>query len=301
MNCALLKWLSRCLQILQMKLLLIDSLILFVTRSSVSMTSFSLHQFQCCGFYRFFNLQFVIFWVCYNVKEAVRDITMKSPSSTCSLDPIPTWLLKKCINELLPIICKIINLSFVNGKFPYSLKSAHIKPLIKKPKLDTEVLKNYCLVANLLFLAKAIERAYALQIQDYLVNENLRGIVQSAYRPCYSTKTASLHVSMTFLLQTKVMKLCSYFLITLQPLTLLTKSYFLIAWLKNMDLLWIGFHHISQIFHSQLLSIILCQSHLNHMNKYHKAQSLVHFHLQCTLCLSRISLLLMVWENDLHE
>ena len=111
-------------------------------------------------------------------EEEVRDIIMKSLSSTCSLDPIPTWLLKKCINELLRITSKIINLSFVNGMFPDALKSAHIKPLIKKPNLDTEVIKNnYRPVANLPFLAKAIERACASEIQDYTVNENLRGKV----------------------------------------------------------------------------------------------------------------------------
>ena len=51
-------------------------------------------------------------------EETVHDIIMKSPSSTCSLDPIPTWLLKKCVIELLPIITKIVNLSFINAKFP---------------------------------------------------------------------------------------------------------------------------------------------------------------------------------------
>ena len=29
-------------------------------------------------------------------EETVYDINMKSPSSACSLDPIPTWLLKMC-------------------------------------------------------------------------------------------------------------------------------------------------------------------------------------------------------------
>ena len=111
-------------------------------------------------------------------EESVRDIIMKSPSSSCSLDPIPTWLLKKCVDELVPIITKIINLSFSNGTFPDALKSALIKPLIKKPNLDNEILKNYRPVANLTFIAKTIERASASQIHDYLVDNNLHVVSQ---------------------------------------------------------------------------------------------------------------------------
>ena len=65
-------------------------------------------------------------------EDSVREIIMKSPSTSCNLDPIPTWLLKKCADELVPIITKIINLSFQNGYFPDVLKTAMITPPIKK-------------------------------------------------------------------------------------------------------------------------------------------------------------------------
>ena len=64
----------------------------------------------------------------------------------------PNMVTEKCVNELLPIITKIVNLSFINGKFPVALKFALITPLIKKPKLDCEILKYYGPVANLSFL-----------------------------------------------------------------------------------------------------------------------------------------------------
>ena len=119
---------------------------------------------------------------------------MKSRSTSCNLDPIPTWLLKTCANVLVPVITKIINLSFQNGYFPDVLKTAMITPLIKKPTLDSETLKNYRPVANLKFLAKTIERAFAAQIQEYLNINNLRGKMQSAYRPGHSIETALLRV-----------------------------------------------------------------------------------------------------------
>ena len=127
-------------------------------------------------------------------EDAVREIIMKSPSTSCDLDPIPTWLLKKCIDELVPIITNIVNLSFQKGCFPDILKSAHITPLIKKPKLDCETLKNYRPVANLKFLAKTIERAFTSQVQEYLTVNNLRGKMQSAYRSGHSIETALLRV-----------------------------------------------------------------------------------------------------------
>ena len=48
-------------------------------------------------------------------EDSVREIIMKSPSTSCNLDPIPTWLLKKCADEIVPIITQIINMSFQNG------------------------------------------------------------------------------------------------------------------------------------------------------------------------------------------
>jgi hypothetical protein len=35
-------------------------------------------------------------------------VISKSQSKSCELDPIPTWLLKECLEELLPSLTKII-------------------------------------------------------------------------------------------------------------------------------------------------------------------------------------------------
>ena len=115
---------------------------------------------------------------------------MEAPSKSCRLDPIPSWLLKSCLDELLPIITKIINLSFQKGRFPDALKIAHISPLIKKQSLDRENPQNYRPIANLEYLAKTIERAVAAEIQSYLARNDLFGNMQSAYRKNRSVKTA---------------------------------------------------------------------------------------------------------------
>ena len=52
------------------------------------------------------------------------------------LDPIPTWLLLKCIDEFLPIITKIVNISLNPGEMPQELKRVLVETLLKKIDLD---------------------------------------------------------------------------------------------------------------------------------------------------------------------
>ena len=76
-------------------------------------------------------------------EEEVREIIRKSPNKSCELDPLPTWLLKECLDELLPLITNIVNSSMKSGSVPKDFKSARIRPLLKKSGLDQNLLKNY--------------------------------------------------------------------------------------------------------------------------------------------------------------
>ena len=51
-------------------------------------------------------------------EDEVRSMIKKSHNKSCSLDPIPTSLLKTCIDELTPTITTIINGSLQDGKMP---------------------------------------------------------------------------------------------------------------------------------------------------------------------------------------
>ena len=94
---------------------------------------------------------------CLVNEEEVKKIISKLPNKTSPLDPIPTWLLKKFINTLLPVIMSIINNSLRIGSFPSVLREAVITPLIKKPTLNPDLLKNYRPVSNLPTLGKILE------------------------------------------------------------------------------------------------------------------------------------------------
>ena len=77
---------------------------------------------------------------------------------------------------------------------PTELKQAVIRPLLKKPSLDYQEFKNFRSISNLTFLSKVIEKVVALQLVDYIENNGLCEVFQSAYRAHHSTETALLRV-----------------------------------------------------------------------------------------------------------
>ena len=124
----------------------------------------------------------------------ITTLVSKSSKASCSLDPIPTKLLCELLPVLAPIIVNLINASLSTGTFPSQLKSAIVLPLLKKPSLDSEVLKNYRPVSNLSFISKLIEKVVALRILEHMKDNNLLDQMQSAYRSGHSTETALLRV-----------------------------------------------------------------------------------------------------------
>ena len=114
--------------------------------------------------------------------------------TTCVSDPFLTKLLISHVSSIIGVILHIVNLSLTSGVFPLSCKSSVIVPLIKKPGLDAEILKNYRPVANLTFLSKVIEKVIALQIYEHLSNNDIVDSFQSAYKAGYSCETALLRV-----------------------------------------------------------------------------------------------------------
>ena len=74
------------------------------------------------------------------------------------------------------------------------MKSAIVKPLLKKSSLDPELFKNYRPVSNLSFISKLVEKAAAIRFREYLTSNKLNEVFQSAYKANHSTETALLRV-----------------------------------------------------------------------------------------------------------
>ena len=110
----------------------------------------------------------------YPVSEVeVSKLIKGSASKSCELDPIPTQLLKDNIQSLITPIKEIVNMSLTSGVFPTKFKEALVFPLLKKSKLDPNVLKNYRPVSNLSFISKITEKAVAARFNKHLSENGL--------------------------------------------------------------------------------------------------------------------------------
>ena len=128
-------------------------------------------------------------------EDEVSKLIVSLSSATCDNDPMPTSLVKECLDVMLPTITRIVNLSLECGVFPSDLKFARVGPLLKKSTLDPEQFKSYRPVSNLPFLSKVIEKAVALRLNSYMHDNGLNEKYQSAYKQLHSTETALVCVA----------------------------------------------------------------------------------------------------------
>jgi hypothetical protein len=106
-------------------------------------------------------------------EDEVKKMILSTKSKSCSQDPIPTLLLKKCLGPLLPFITKVVNLSLSEGMVPSDLKKALLLPLLKKIDLDPDILKHFRPISNLTYLSKLIERLVAVQLKNHILTNKL--------------------------------------------------------------------------------------------------------------------------------
>jgi hypothetical protein len=125
--------------------------------------------------------------------ELSKVIASSKPTSS-TVDPVPTQTVLSNLDILLTPILTIINTSLETGHVPTPLKTAVIKPLLKKPSLDPSLPQNYRPVSNLPYISKLLERVVAAQLHAHLQHYDLLDPFQSAYRPAHSTETAVLRV-----------------------------------------------------------------------------------------------------------
>ena len=85
-------------------------------------------------------------------EKVIRELIIKSPTKSCMLDPIPTSLTKQCLNDLVSFITVIVNACLSAGIVPQQFKQALVTPLLKKPGLDSNDMKNLRPVSNLPFI-----------------------------------------------------------------------------------------------------------------------------------------------------
>ena len=127
--------------------------------------------------------------------EDIVKVIKHSPTKSCLLDPWPAFLVKDCLDILLPSITKLVNCSLSEGAVPDGFKSAVVTPLIKKSSLSNNNLKNYRPLSGLSFILKLVERVVASQLSRHVSLHGLENENQSAYRCGHSTETALLSIN----------------------------------------------------------------------------------------------------------
>ena len=147
--------------------------------------------------------------------DEIRSAILASSDASCSLDVIPTFLLKACLPSLLIPITNLVNLSLSENKFPLPFKQALVTPLLKKFNLQSDELSNYRPISNLNFISKIIERIIQKRLCTHLNSFNSITPFQSAYRRFHSTETALLKIQNDLLLSANKQKTSALILLDL--------------------------------------------------------------------------------------
>ena len=99
-------------------------------------------------------------------EDEITKLILISSSKSSDLDPIPTNVLKYCLDILVTLITDIINISMDTSEFPKKFKEAHVRSLLEKHLFLNE-LKNYRRVSYLSFINKILEKVVANLLQAH--------------------------------------------------------------------------------------------------------------------------------------
>ena len=73
--------------------------------------------------------------------KEIHKAIMKSPTNSCLLDSRPTFLVKECLDIIVPSISKLVMCSLSEGVVPSGLKKAVINTIIKNPHYHLAISK----------------------------------------------------------------------------------------------------------------------------------------------------------------
>jgi hypothetical protein len=127
------------------------------------------------------------------VREALSNVNV---SKATGEDNLAARYLKDSAPELAGPLCKIINQSFSEGKFPTVWKCAKVIALHKGGKQS--ICDNYRPISILPILSKIMESHVHKTLYKHLCENNLLCVNQSGFRPLHSCQTVLTNISNDF-------------------------------------------------------------------------------------------------------
>ena len=100
-------------------------------------------------------------------------ILRNSSDKICCIDAIPTNLIKKSASLHIYYLVVIVNNSFKEGLFPSTMRTAVVRPLLKKDNLDRNTLNNYRPISNIPFISMLMENVAVSRVVEHLSNNKL--------------------------------------------------------------------------------------------------------------------------------
>ena len=124
--------------------------------------------------------------------DELRIIINESGTKVSPSDPLPSSILKECLEEVLPYLVVLVNSSLRSGTVD-GIKDAIVRPLLKKAGLDHNCFKNYRPISNLSFISKVVERVVLKRLNAHLDLNNLQCHSQYGYKKNHGTETLLIH------------------------------------------------------------------------------------------------------------
>ena len=134
----------------------------------------------------------------YSANE-IGKITSATPTKSCSLDPLPTHILKEFLPDVLPFIVDMCNTSLEEGCLPLSQRHAIVTTHLKKAGADQSDVKKLSSNFKSDVHVKKHRKLVCRQLVSYVKLSGPMPGLQCTYRRGHSTETAVLKI-ISFLL-----------------------------------------------------------------------------------------------------